>query len=92
MDRAGDESMAGCTANVVLITENEIYCANAGDSRSIIRLENVTIFIFFNNNISIYIINFKNRKQLLYLKIINQMIQKNKKEFRMLVVMWLMDE
>jgi serine/threonine protein phosphatase PrpC len=33
--------MAGCTANVVLITENEIYCANAGDSRSILRIGNV---------------------------------------------------
>jgi serine/threonine protein phosphatase PrpC len=25
---------SGCTANVLLITKNEIYCANAGDSRS----------------------------------------------------------
>jgi serine/threonine protein phosphatase PrpC len=39
MERPGEESMAGCTANVVLITENEIYCANAGDSRSIIKLD-----------------------------------------------------
>lgn len=29
------ESHAGCTANVVLITPEFIYCANAGDSRSI---------------------------------------------------------
>lgn len=27
-------SFAGCTANVVLITSTEIYCANAGDSRA----------------------------------------------------------
>lgn len=26
----------GCTACVVLITENEIYCANAGDSRCVV--------------------------------------------------------
>ena len=31
-----DESMAGCTANVILFTPKKIYCANAGDSRSII--------------------------------------------------------
>jgi protein phosphatase PTC2/3 len=28
--------MAGCTATVVLITKNEIYCANAGDSRTVL--------------------------------------------------------
>ena len=33
--------MAGCTANVVLITETEIYCANAGDSRSILKFGDV---------------------------------------------------
>ena len=27
---------SGCTANVVLITDKEIYCANAGDSRSVL--------------------------------------------------------
>lgn len=31
------ESMAGCTANVCLITKTEIYIANAGDSRSVLR-------------------------------------------------------
>lgn len=30
-----EESHAGCTANVVLITPEYIYCANAGDSRSV---------------------------------------------------------
>jgi len=29
------ESQAGCTATVVLVTPSEIYCANAGDSRSV---------------------------------------------------------
>lgn len=29
------ESQAGCTATVVLLTPNEIYCANAGDSRTV---------------------------------------------------------
>ena len=28
---------SGCTANVVLITPAEIYCANAGDSRAVLR-------------------------------------------------------
>ena len=28
-------NQAGCTANVVLITESYIYCANAGDARSV---------------------------------------------------------
>lgn len=27
---------AGCTANVVLITQTTIYCANAGDARSVL--------------------------------------------------------
>lgn len=32
----GSESMAGCTANVSIIHNGTVYCANAGDSRSII--------------------------------------------------------
>jgi serine/threonine protein phosphatase PrpC len=31
-----EESYAGCTANVILLTPTEIYCANCGDSRSIL--------------------------------------------------------
>jgi serine/threonine protein phosphatase PrpC len=31
-----ETNSAGCTANVVLITKTEIYCANAGDSRSVL--------------------------------------------------------
>ena len=64
MERPGDESIAGCTANVIIITDTEIYCANAGDSRSILRLENVYL-----NKIFINI-----RKLKLYQKIINLMI------------------
>lgn len=30
-----EESHAGCTANVVFITPEYIYCANAGDSRAV---------------------------------------------------------
>lgn len=30
------KSYAGCTATVVLITQSEIYCCNAGDSRTVL--------------------------------------------------------
>ena len=29
------ETVSGCTANVCLLTKTHIYCANAGDSRSV---------------------------------------------------------
>lgn len=29
------QSQAGCTANVCLLYKNELYCANAGDSRTV---------------------------------------------------------
>jgi len=35
-DKEGNFSMAGCTANVVLLVNNDIYVANAGDSRTIL--------------------------------------------------------
>lgn len=35
----GAESFAGCTANVVLIHNGTIYCANAGDSRCVLYSE-----------------------------------------------------
>jgi serine/threonine protein phosphatase PrpC len=37
-DKSGyqTESFAGCTSNVVLIVDNEMYCANAGDSRCVL--------------------------------------------------------
>jgi len=34
-----EESHAGCTANVVLITPDYIYCANSGDSRAIAMID-----------------------------------------------------
>ena len=33
---ADGDSYAGCTSTVVLITRNEVYCANAGDSRTVL--------------------------------------------------------
>ena len=30
-----EESHAGCTANVILMTPEKVYCANAGDSRAV---------------------------------------------------------
>jgi len=35
-DNDGSDSFAGCTANVTLIHKNVVYCANAGDSRTIL--------------------------------------------------------
>ena len=40
-----EESMAGCTANIVLITQDEIYVANSGDSRSVLRTTKVQSYI-----------------------------------------------
>lgn len=37
------ESAAGCTATVVLVTPMEIYCANAGDSRTVMCEKGVAI-------------------------------------------------
>lgn len=34
------KSFAGCTSAVVLVTRNEVYCANAGDSRSVMAQRN----------------------------------------------------
>lgn len=31
---------AGCTSNVILVTPDTIYCANAGDSRAVLGLKN----------------------------------------------------
>ena len=35
-DDGTQKSFAGCTATVVLITPTEVYCANAGDSRTVL--------------------------------------------------------
>ena len=37
-----EESRAGCTSNVVLITPQKIYCANAGDSRAVACIDGKT--------------------------------------------------
>ena len=47
MENPNQPSMAGCTANVVFRTKNKIICANAGDSRSFIRLSNDVNFFNF---------------------------------------------
>ena len=33
-------AFAGCTANVALLTQDEVYCANAGDSRAYLHMKN----------------------------------------------------
>ena len=40
---------AGCTANVVLITPDYIYCANAGDSRAVASVNNKTEPLSFDH-------------------------------------------
>ena len=35
-DTSSISNYTGCTATVILITQNEIYCANAGDSRTVL--------------------------------------------------------
>lgn len=35
------ESMAGCTANVCIVTKEKIVCANSGDSRSVLKRKEV---------------------------------------------------
>lgn len=32
----GEKSFAGCTATVLLVTPTELYCSNAGDSRTVL--------------------------------------------------------
>ena len=34
-----EDSAAGCTANVCLITNKKIYVANAGDSRTVLSVK-----------------------------------------------------
>lgn len=36
-------STAGCTANVILLVGKTLYCANAGDARSVIWCENESV-------------------------------------------------
>jgi protein phosphatase PTC2/3 len=37
------KSFAGCTATVVLITATEIYCSNAGDSRTVMSKNKIAV-------------------------------------------------
>ena len=36
-DNDVNESMAGCTANVLLLTDSEMFIANSGDSRCVLK-------------------------------------------------------
>lgn len=38
-----ENTNAGCTANVVLITKDKIYCANSGDSRAISSVKGIAV-------------------------------------------------
>ena len=40
LNNGNDQSYAGCTATTVIITPTEIFCANAGDSRTVISENN----------------------------------------------------
>jgi protein phosphatase PTC2/3 len=46
-DLNGTES--GCTATIVLITRDRIYCANAGDSRTIMSEKGATVPLSFDH-------------------------------------------
>lgn len=51
-DRTEDSFMLdskGCTANVVFIKDNEIYCANAGDSRCVLANEGKAVELSFDH-------------------------------------------
>jgi serine/threonine protein phosphatase PrpC len=45
----GEQSMAGCTATTVLITPTEIYCANAGDSRTVLSKANKAVEMSYDH-------------------------------------------
>jgi len=45
MENENESSMAGCTANVCLIAKKVLYCANSGDSRSVIRKNTVKYYL-----------------------------------------------
>lgn len=44
-----EPSHAGCTANVVLITPEYIYCANAGDSRAVASINKKPVALSFDH-------------------------------------------
>jgi protein phosphatase 1G len=41
MGEEESESMAGCTANVCIVTKEKIVCANSGDSRAVLKRKEV---------------------------------------------------
>jgi serine/threonine protein phosphatase PrpC len=45
MENENESSMAGCTANVCLMAKKVLYCANSGDSRSVIRKNTVKYYL-----------------------------------------------
>jgi serine/threonine protein phosphatase PrpC len=40
---------SGTTANIVLVTQNKVYCANIGDSRSVGILKNKPVVLSFDH-------------------------------------------
>lgn len=46
-DEACADQMAGSTAVVVLVKDNRLYCANAGDSRAIACVNGEVSYYFF---------------------------------------------
>ena len=46
MSEEESESMAGCTANVCIVTKEKIVCANSGDSRAVLKRKEVKAKIF----------------------------------------------
>jgi serine/threonine protein phosphatase PrpC len=51
-DMAGSTEIAftcGCTACVVLIVGNKVYCANAGDSRSVLSRSGKSVALSFDH-------------------------------------------
>ena len=47
MEEEESESMAGCTANVCIVTKDKIVCANSGDSRSVLKRKEVLDIGYF---------------------------------------------
>jgi len=47
MGEEESESMAGCTANVCIVTKDKIVCANSGDSRSVLKRKEVLDIGYF---------------------------------------------